>query len=168
MSLELNRIRKLAGLNEIISEGIWDKMKSAVVGKKPQEPQEDPSNINNIIVYPKEGDADSYLAKIGSYRAPADQQQYTYAYRNMVPAELEYAKKVGFLGRPPEEVWANARGNPLDKWWSAGDEQGIVGISREGGNGKIQVRIPLNQLSKNRAADIKNLQVLSNNSWQPV
>jgi hypothetical protein len=150
--------------NEFISEGIWDKMK-ALAGKQPQE---DSRNINNIIVYPKEGDADDYLAKIGTHRAPADNQQYTHAYRNMVPAELEHAKKVGFLGRPPEEVRINARGNSLDKWWSAGDEQGIVGISREGGGGKIQVRIPLQYLQQNRAAEIKHMEVLSNNVWSPV
>lgn len=149
---------------EFLSEGIWDKMK-ALAGKQPQE---DSRNINNIIVYPKEGDADDYLAKIGTHRAPADNQQYTHAYRNMVPAELEHAKKVGFLGRPPEEVRINARGNSLDKWWSAGDEQGIVGISREGGGGKIQVRIPLQYLQQNRAAEIKHMEVLSNNVWSPV
>lgn len=58
--------------NEFISEGIWDKMKSAVGGTKPQDPPTDPININN-----RESDADSHLAKIKTNRWLSDYDHLT-------------------------------------------------------------------------------------------
>ena len=94
--------------------------------------------------------------KSNPVRMPKDEASVTHGYRNMSPAELESAKKSGYLTANPANKYAEGK-----KWWSSGDTEGSFGRSWKSGDDAVTVRVPKDKIPSKRAVSKKDLEVLN-------
>lgn len=89
-------------------------------------------------------------------RNPASEKDITYAQRKVSQQELDDIRSSGYAV-PPVTGTKFSRSDQPEKWWSPADSQGQFG--RNWAKGDATIRIPVNQLPKNRAARSDDMQV---------
>lgn len=89
-------------------------------------------------------------------RNPASEKDITYAQRKVSQQELDDIRSLGYAV-PPVAGTKFSRSDQPEKWWSPADSQGQFG--RNWAKGDRTVRIPVDQLPKNRAARSDDMQV---------
>lgn len=89
-------------------------------------------------------------------RNPASEKDITYAQRRVSQQELDDIRSTGYAV-PPVTGTKFSRSDQPEKWWSPADSQGQFG--RNWAKGDATIRIPTNQLPKNRAARSDDMQV---------
>ena len=98
--------------------------------------------MKNILVKPELDKAASILTG----RLPKSANEITYAYRNMSEAELAAAKESGYFLPNPDATVANGW-DTMNKYWSAGDIEGVFG--RLWNKGTRTVRVPVDKFTPN-------------------
>lgn len=89
-------------------------------------------------------------------RNPRSEKDITYAQRKVSQQELDDIRSSGYAVSPATGTKFSKPDQP-EKWWSPADAQGQFG--RNWNKGDATVRIPMNQLPKNRAARRDDMQV---------
>lgn len=116
--------------------------------------------VKNTVVSPKET-----KQTVLSGRIPKSEKDVTHAYRQVSSRELEDIKKTGFAKRDSNPELTKRTWKDDEKWWSAGDKEGIYGrnwVRPE----STTVRANLDKVPKDRAVRTKDLEVLNKETKQ--
>jgi hypothetical protein len=119
--------------------------------------------------------SDTHIGKFFVGRAPEEGQAATHAYRAMSNAEVEEAKRLGYLLGPKRGVSKHtnsdrAIGKDLSKWFSEGDAQGHFGRRwKSGANYRIPIEDVPNFLKRGEIgpANMARAERLGENGWEP-
>jgi len=122
-----------------------------------------PPPVQNVVVPPPT------KAGLLTGRVPTKPEDVTHAYRNMSPAELAHARETGYFQQNPNPG-KTPGWSPEQKFWSSGDEKGHFGRDWKNGSDSVKVRLPVDQVPADIAANASKAHVLDKTTgeWMPV